>query len=101
DQRDAVPRRQDEAIAKPLLGMADVPARDTGEQRRDEQVDLGARAARVAALAVVQLDVDELVDDVLDLFPLRELLLELRVALIDDGRCNRHLYLLVPRVARF
>ena len=59
--------------AKRFSGLAEIPAHDVPEEGRDQRVDLGARASRVSALAVVQHHVDELVDDVLGLLPVGKL----------------------------
>ena len=51
---------------------AQVPAHGARQHQRQQHVDLRARAARMAALAVVQRQVDRLVDDVLDDLPALE-----------------------------
>ena len=58
-------------------------------------MDLRAGATRVATLAIVQFDVDELIDNILDLFPFREIRFEFPEAFIDARRDDGcHLYLL-------
>ncbi len=66
DERHRVPGRQDEAVGEGAPGSQHVPAHGPGEQRAQHEVDLRAGAARMARLAVVEGQVDELVDDVLD-----------------------------------
>ena len=75
DQGSGVAGHQDEAVAESLLGMADVPAHGAAQQQADEVVDLGAAAAGVPALAVVEHQVDLLIDDVLDDLPVGEIVL--------------------------
>ncbi len=64
---------QDEAVAKPLLGVADVPPHHPAEQGDHQGVDLGPRSAGVAALAVVEHKVNKLINQVLDFLPLGEM----------------------------
>src|ERR1035437_6911209 len=45
---------------------ADIPAHRSGEEQREEHVNLGPRAAGMAALAVVEREVDQLVDEILE-----------------------------------
>ena len=73
DQRDRVPRAQHEAVAEALLRVADVPPHRTAEQGRDQDMHLRPRPARMPALAIVQDDVQKLVDQVLGFFPVGEL----------------------------
>ena len=82
-QRDRVAGAEDEAVAKGLLGMTDVPAEFAAQQQGDERLHLGARTARVAALAEIDHEIDVLIDHVLDLFPLVEVGGQFRVLLFD------------------
>ncbi len=72
-ERHGVAGREHEPIRERPPRLADVPAHGAGEEERQEHVDLGARAAGVAALAVVQRQVDRLVDDLPDRIPALEL----------------------------
>ena len=89
DERDRVPRGQHEAVGERQPGAADVPPHRPGQQCRQEQVHLRPRAARMPALAVVQREVDELVDDVLEHLPRRELRLRLGDQPLHVRRRNR------------
>ena len=82
-QRNRVAGGEDEAVAKSLLGMTDIPAEAAAKQQGDERLHLGARTARVAALAEVDHEIDVLIDHVLDLFPLVEVGGQFRVLLFD------------------
>ena len=66
DERHGVPGREDEAVGEGAPGSQNVPAHRAGEQGAQHEVDLRAGAAGMARLAVVEGQVDELVDDVLD-----------------------------------
>ena len=72
DQRDRVTGREHEAVREWSPGLADVPAHGAREEERQEEVDLGARPAGMAALTVVQRQVDRLVDDLPDRVPVLE-----------------------------
>ena len=72
DERHGVARRKHEPVAEGAPGMEDVPAHPAREHEREKDVHLRPRPAGVTALAVVQRQVDELVDDVLRHFPHRE-----------------------------
>ena len=61
-----VARGQHEPVAEPAPGPQQVPAHRPGQQQRDQHVHLGPGSAGVPALAVVQRQVDALVDQVLD-----------------------------------
>ncbi len=65
-QRHRVTRGQHEAVAEPVPWPQQVPAHGAGQQQRDQHVHLGPGATGVPALAVVQGQVDALVDQVLD-----------------------------------
>ncbi len=56
---------KDETVAETQPRPADVPAHRPGQEQGQEHVDLGPRAAGVAALPVVELQVDQLVDEIL------------------------------------
>src|SRR5205807_341759 len=73
----------EDLVAGPLFGVADVPPHEATEGQRDLHVRLRSWATRVPGLAVVLEDVDELVDRVLDLFPVLEVALELPVPGFD------------------
>ena len=73
DQRDRVPRAQHETIAEALLRVADVPPHRAAEQAGDQDVHLRPRPARMPALAIVQDNVQKLVDQVFGFFPVGEL----------------------------
>ncbi len=66
DQWHGVAGGEDESVAEPKPRPPDVPAHRPGQEQRQEHVDLGPRTARVAALAVVEGEVDALVDEVLE-----------------------------------
>ena len=66
DERHGVAGTEHEPIAERQPRPAHVPAHRAREHQRQEHVDLRARAARMAALAVVERQVDALVDQVLD-----------------------------------
>ncbi len=68
DERHDVTGGEHEAIAEAKPRAADVPAHRPGHEQRYEHVDLGPRAAGMPALAVVELQVDALVDQVLEDF---------------------------------
>ncbi len=74
DQGHGVAGRQHEPVAKPFFGMPDIPAHGATQQQADEVVGLGATAAGVTALAVVQHQIDLLIDDVLDDLPALKIL---------------------------
>ncbi len=95
DQRDRMAADQDETIAEALLGMADVPAHDAAEQRHQQRVHLGARAAGMTALAVVHDQVQKLVDDVLGLLPAVELARQFLVAQ-GDGLFSGAVHVSLP-----
>ncbi len=83
DQGDGVARPQDEAIAEALFGMADVPAHHAAEQSDQQSVHFGARAAGMTALPVVQDQVNELIDQVLGLFPVLKVGRQFLVSLLS------------------
>ena len=59
------------------------------EQRREEEMwTFDRRPAGMAALAVVEREVDELVDDVLDDLPVRERCLALGVQAVGGDTCT-------------
>ena len=66
DERHDVAGGENEAVAEAEPRPADVPAHRPGQEQREEHVHLGPRAAGVPALAVVQLEIDALVDQVLE-----------------------------------
>ena len=76
DERDGMPRDEHVAVAEPFFRMANVPAHKAAERQGDEHVPLRARPAGVPALSVVLEDIDEVVDAIADLFPIRKLLFE-------------------------
>src|SRR5438105_9961806 len=67
---------EDVAVAEPLLRVADIPAHEAAECEGDEHMPLRARAAGMAALAVVLEDVNKVVNAVADFLPVREMLRE-------------------------
>ena len=67
-----VPGRQHEPVREPQPRPADVPAHRPREHQREEHVHLGPGPAGVPALAVVEREVQALVDDVADDLPARE-----------------------------
>ncbi len=69
-----MPAGEHEAVAEALLRVADIPAHLARQQQRQQGVHLGARAARMPALAVVEDDVDGVVDQVFDHLPVGEVL---------------------------
>jgi hypothetical protein len=69
EERVRVARDQHDAVGEALAEVAEVPAHRSREERDEQHVNLAAGAAGMAALPVVQHDVDALVDDVLQLFP--------------------------------
>ena len=81
--RGGVPGREHESVGVGEPGPADVPAHRAREHGREQEVHLRARAARVAALPVVEGEVDELVDDVLDDLPVGERRLRVGVQPLD------------------
>ncbi len=89
DERHGVTGGKDEPIAERQPGPAEVPAHGPGEQQRQQQMDLRTRAARVPGLAVVERQVDRLVDDILHDLPVlerrRSALVERIDAILDDG----------------
>ena len=91
DERHRVAGAEHEAIAERQPWPAHVPAHRATEHQRQEHVDLRARAARMAALAVVQGKVDALVDQVLDDFVALEIRLGGAVQGVDaDGLSLQH-----------
>jgi len=68
-----VARDENEPVGEGFLGVADIPPHETAEQGRHEGVHLRSGTARMAALAVVEHDVDKLIGAVLDLLPLLEM----------------------------
>ena len=80
-----VPGREDESVGEGEPGAADVPAHGARQQQRQKDVDLGPAAAGMPRLAVVEGEVDHLVDEVLDDLPVPELGLGLRVQRVDPG----------------
>ncbi len=85
DQRHGVAGREHEAIAEAQPRPADVPAHRPGQEQRQEHVDLGSRAAGMPALAVVELQVDELVDQILEDLVVGEVAFGARQESIDFG----------------
>ena len=72
DERHGMPRDEDVAVAEALLRVADVPAHEAAERQGDKHVPLRARAAGVPTLPVVLEDINEVVNAVADLLPIRE-----------------------------
>ena len=72
DERHGVAGREHEPVGERPPRAEHVPPHRAREHERDEHVDLRPRAAGMAALPVVQREVDELVDQVLGEFPHRE-----------------------------
>jgi hypothetical protein len=68
-----VARYQRKAITESFFGVPDVPAHGAGENQRDECMDLGAGAAWMPALAVVQHEIDVLIRAILELLPVVKL----------------------------
>ncbi len=65
DEGHRVPGAQHESISEPEPGPPDVPAHGSTEQEGEEEMDLGTGTPGVAALPVVEGEVDALVDDIL------------------------------------
>ncbi len=84
-ERDRVAGREDETVGEASPRPHEVPPHRARQHQREEEVHLRARSTRVAALPVVQREVDELVDDVLEHVPLGEL----PVIRTTDGRRRR------------
>ncbi len=72
---------QHESVAEAFLGMANVPMEDATQQRDNQRIHFGTRSTRVAALTVVEDQVDELVDQILGFLPLVEMVSQLFIAL--------------------
>ena len=90
DERHRVAGGEDKSIREGPPRLADVPAHRSGQEERQEHVHLGARAAGVPALAVVEGQVDRLVDDLPHRIPALErrdgLVVEaVRRPLLDGG----------------
>ena len=85
NQRDDVAGGEDEAVAEPAPRPADVPAHRAREEQRQHHVDLGARAAGMPALAVVEGQVDALVDEVLEHLVVGEVALRQSVQMLNRG----------------
>ena len=64
DERHGVTGRQHEPVGEAAPGSPDVPAHGAGQQRRQQEVALRPGPAGMARLAVVEGQVDALVDDV-------------------------------------
>jgi imidazoleglycerol phosphate dehydratase HisB len=87
-----VTAQQDEPVAKTFFGVADIPAHDAAQKRGDQHVDFGARPTRVATLAIVEDDVNELINQVFGLFPVTKVRDHLAVAEGDPFfGCSIHL----------
>ena len=72
---------QHEAVGKGQFGLADVPAHGTRQGRSHQTMDLAPATSGMAALPIVQHQVDELVDAIFDQFPMSVIL----ALLFDQG----------------
>src|SRR5208283_4705650 len=63
---------QHKAVRESPTWIPDVPTHGAAQERGQQDVHFGAGASRMAALAVVEDDVDELIDQILGFFPMRE-----------------------------
>jgi len=66
NQGNGVPPHQDKAVGEALAGIANIPAHGTRKRINHKHVDLGAGAAGVAALAMVEHDINALIYQVFD-----------------------------------
>ena len=82
NQGNGVAGHQDEPVAEPFFGMPDVPPHGAAQQQAHQVVHLGTASPGVPALTVIEHQVDLLIDDVLDDFPVGEILL---LGLVKSG----------------
>jgi hypothetical protein len=61
DERDSVAGAQHEPVSEAPARITNVPAHRSAQEGGQQDVHLGARASGMAALAVVEDDVDELI----------------------------------------
>jgi len=83
DERNGMTGGEDEPVLEPQPGLTQVPAHGAREEGGEEQVDLGARAARVPGLPVVDRQVEALIDEILEHLPLFEMLLGFRPQIVN------------------
>src|SRR5689334_14423593 len=76
-------RAEHEPVAERQPRPPHVPAHRPAEHQRQKHVDLGSGAARVAALAVIERQIDALIDQILDDLVAREIALRGAVQGID------------------
>ena len=64
---------QDEPVAESLLRIAYIPAHSSAQEQGERSMYLRSGAAWMAALSVVQDDVDELVDNIRRFLPMTKM----------------------------